>query len=84
MEKRDTTLLLQVTETEKEFLLRCAEDTCLSLSDFVLLSALSVTPAARKQKVNFQLIVISISGDPVIQLEMILLRGHPMTFLLSS
>ena len=39
---------------------------------------------ARKQKVNFQLIVISISGDPVIQLEMILLRGHPMTFLLSS
>ena len=52
MEKRDTTLLLQVTETEKEFLLRCAEDTCLSLSDFVLLAALSVTPAARKQKLN--------------------------------
>lgn len=42
MEKRDTTLLLQVTETEKEFLLRCAEDTCLSLSDFVLLSALAI------------------------------------------
>lgn len=57
MEKRDTTLLLQVTETEKEFLLRCAEDTCLSLSDFVLLAALSVTPAARKQKVNID------SGD---------------------
>lgn len=52
MEKRDTTLLLQVTETEKEFLLRCAEDTCLSLSDFVLLSALSITPVARKQKLN--------------------------------
>ena len=57
MEKRDTTLLLQVTETEKEFLLRCAEDTCLSLSDFVLLAALSVTPAASKQKVNID------SGD---------------------
>lgn len=39
---------------------------------------------ARKQKVNFQLTVISISGDPVISLEMILLRGHPMTFLLNS
>ena len=42
MEKRDTILLLQVTETEKEFLLRCAEDACLSLSDFVLLSALAI------------------------------------------
>lgn len=52
MEKRDTTLLLQLTEAEKAFLLHCAEEVCLSLSDFVLLSALSVTPVERKQKLN--------------------------------
>ena len=52
MEKRDATLLLQLTEMEKEFLLQCAENAYLSLSDFVLLAALSVIPAARKQKLN--------------------------------
>ena len=50
----------------------------------IVMKGHKVKAIARKQKVNFQLIVISISGDPVIQLEMILLRGHPMTFLLSS
>ena len=52
MEERNTTLVLQLTEQEKAFLLHCAEEVCLSLSDFVLLSALTVTPAERTQQLN--------------------------------
>lgn len=42
MENRSDSLMLPLTEREKEFIIDCAEKACLSISDFVLLSALAI------------------------------------------
>lgn len=63
MDNRDTSLLLPVTKMEKEFLIECAEKACLSLSDFILLSALAANIPKRKQRqVNYPIPTNSIKG----------------------
>lgn len=42
MNTRNTSLFLPLSEKEKDFLIRSAEKTRLSISDFVLLSALAL------------------------------------------
>ena len=42
MNIRSTTLVLPLSQSEKDFLLKIAEETHLSISDFVLLSALAL------------------------------------------
>lgn len=42
MNIRSTTLVLPLSQNEKDFLLKVAEETHLSISDFVLLSALAL------------------------------------------
>lgn len=42
MENRSDFLMLPLTEREKEFIIDCAQKVCLSISDFVLLSALAI------------------------------------------
>lgn len=47
MRRRSTDLVLPLSQSEKEFLLRAAEETHLSISDFVLLVALSLNLNAK-------------------------------------
>lgn len=44
MDVRSTELVLPLSQSEKEFLLRATEESHLSISDFVLLAALSLNP----------------------------------------
>ncbi len=44
MDVRSTELVLPLSQSEKEFLLWAAEESHLSISDFLLLAALSLNP----------------------------------------
>lgn len=46
MDIRSTDLVLPLSQSEKDFLLKAAEETHLSISDFVLLAALSLNANA--------------------------------------
>ena len=50
MKRRTEELAIKVSKEEKNFLLQCAEKACLSLSDFIVLSALSLDLADMEVK----------------------------------